>query len=99
MPGTIQNKSGWYEMKKDGQTMALQALVTEDGTWLILDGPMPKQLYHKAKHDIIKEVKDPKTGKVFFINVKTKQTHWGANRAAASASARITASATEISCL
>jgi hypothetical protein len=45
MPGTIQNKSGWYEYMKDGKTMAVHWRVDDDGAWHLLSGPVDKRLW------------------------------------------------------
>jgi hypothetical protein len=49
MAGTVQGQSGWYEfVVPDGQLMAVQYKVGEDGEWKRKKGPMRKQVYKEA---------------------------------------------------
>jgi hypothetical protein len=45
MPGTIQNKSGWYEYYKDDKALVVHWRVDEQGAWHLLSGPIEKRLW------------------------------------------------------
>jgi hypothetical protein len=43
LPGTIQNKTGWYETYREEVAMCVQCSVDEEGGWSVLDGPTTKR--------------------------------------------------------